>query len=207
MDISPVSNIAHALDFTESWPIHILFFEFIYPFISSVIECGGGGTRGNFGTGVWASILKPTLIIYRAFEKNQTIHILYFTESLPIYILFFEFLYPFISSCLQVTLITRKPAVCKCENKGMTGIWAKNMCIYMGVRKFGPFQFQKSRRSYTFFFLKKKRVSYTWVRWKMGLFDTHIRTMSYRVPTSEVLNHLLCRICWNENRSLQCPCT
>ena len=30
------------------------------------------------------------------------------------------------------------------------------MCIYMGVRKFGPFQFQKSGQSYTFFFKKKR---------------------------------------------------
>ena len=30
---------------------------------------GGGVTWGNFGTGVRPSILKPTLIIYLAFEK------------------------------------------------------------------------------------------------------------------------------------------
>ena len=79
-----------------------------------------------------------------------------------------------------MTLITRNPALCKCENKGLKGIWAKNICIYMGVRIFGPFQFQKSRHSYTFFFLKKKGgLTYTWVRWKRGLFGTHICTKSY----------------------------
>ena len=30
---------------------------------------GGGGNRGNFGTGVRASISKPTPFIYLAFEK------------------------------------------------------------------------------------------------------------------------------------------
>ena len=34
-----------------------MFFEFIYPFISSVIV--GGGTWSNFGMGVRVSILKP----------------------------------------------------------------------------------------------------------------------------------------------------
>ena len=35
---------------------------------------GGGGLLGNFGTDVQASILKPTPIIYLAFEKkNQPI--------------------------------------------------------------------------------------------------------------------------------------
>ena len=45
---------------------------------------------GNFGTGVRASILKPTPIIYLAFvKKKQPIHILEFTESWPIHILSF----------------------------------------------------------------------------------------------------------------------
>ena len=34
------------------------------------------------------------------------------------------------------------------------------MCIYMGVRTFGPFQFQKSGQSYTLFFFKKGGVYY-----------------------------------------------
>ena len=43
---------------------------------------GGKGTRVNFGTGLRVSILKPTPIIYPAFEKkNQPNHILDFTES------------------------------------------------------------------------------------------------------------------------------
>ena len=32
---------------------------------------GGGGGGGNFGTGVRASISKPTPIIYLAFEKTD----------------------------------------------------------------------------------------------------------------------------------------
>ena len=32
---------------------------------------GGGGGGGNFGTDVGVSILKPTPIIYLAFEKNS----------------------------------------------------------------------------------------------------------------------------------------
>ena len=33
--------------------------------------CVGGGGGGNFGMGVRASILKPTTVIYLAFEKNS----------------------------------------------------------------------------------------------------------------------------------------
>ena len=40
---------------------------------------GGGVARGNFGMGVQVSVLKPTPIIYPAFEKIQPIHILDFT--------------------------------------------------------------------------------------------------------------------------------
>ena len=70
------------------------------------------GTRGNVGTGVRVSILKPTPII--------------FTESWPIY-LFFKSIHPFISygdlkTSLQMTLITRNSDLCKCENKGLTVI-------------------------------------------------------------------------------------
>ena len=77
-----------------------------------------------------------------------------------------------------MSLIMRKPALCKCENKGLTGIFAKNMCLYMGVRTFGPFQFPKSGQSYTFFFLKKGVYHIPGALIK-GLFGTHIRTMSY----------------------------
>ena len=61
------------------------------------------------------------------------------------------------------TFVMRKPALCKCENKGLMGIWAKNMCIYMGVRKFRPFiyfRFKKGGLSYTFplrYKLRQKR--------------------------------------------------
>ena len=67
-------------------------------------DSGEGGILGNFGTGVWVSILKPAPTIYLALEKNQHIHILDFIESWPIHILFFEFIYPFIPSviCKQV---------------------------------------------------------------------------------------------------------
>ena len=59
---------------------------------------GGGGGSGYLGMGVRVSILKPTPITYPAFEKAQPIHIFDFTESRPIYILVFEFIFPFISS-------------------------------------------------------------------------------------------------------------
>ena len=44
-------------------------------------------------------------------------------------------------------------------------------------------------------FLKRGGVSYTWGRWKGGLFGTHFCTMSYiGYPHPEVINHLRCRI-------------
>ena len=52
------------------------------------------------------------------------------------------------------------------------------MCISMDVRKFGPFQFQNSGHSYTFFFKKRGFIIYLGAL-KRGLFGTHIRTMSY----------------------------
>ena len=67
-------------------------------------DCGEGGNSGNIGTGLRVSILKPTPTIYPAFEKTHPIHILDITESRPIHIPFFEFIYPFKSSviCKQV---------------------------------------------------------------------------------------------------------
>ena len=49
----------------------------LWIYIPSHILCNcvcvcGSGTRGNFGTGVGVSILKPTPVIYLAFEKKQT---------------------------------------------------------------------------------------------------------------------------------------
>ena len=53
--------------------------------------CGGrGGTRGNFGTGVGVSILKPTPIIYPAFEKKKNSLFIYL---ISFHILFFEFIW------------------------------------------------------------------------------------------------------------------
>ena len=56
---------------------------------------GGGGRelRGNFGTAVRTSFLKPTSIIYLVFEKNDLF--IYLIEQnvthLHIHILFFDF--------------------------------------------------------------------------------------------------------------------
>ena len=52
------------------------------------------------------------------------------------------------------------------------------MCIYMGVRKFGPFQFQKLGHSYTFSFKKGVLIIFFGAL-KKGLFGMHIRTLSY----------------------------
>ena len=58
------------------------------------------------------------------------------------------------------------------------------MCIYMGVRKIGPFQFQKSGQSYTFL-IKKEGGYHIPGALKKGLFGTHFRTMSYIGPPAE----------------------
>ena len=52
------------------------------------------------------------------------------------------------------------------------------MCIYMGVRKSGPFPFQNSGHSYTFIFKKGGLIIYLGAL-KGGIFGTHIYTMSY----------------------------
>ena len=69
----------------------------------------------------------------------------------------------------------RNPALCKCDNKGLTSIWAK-ICAYTWVSENLGHSNAKNKKnsgnSYTFlfFFLKKKGggVSYIWRRWKGG---------------------------------------
>ena len=117
--------------------------------------------RGNFGTGVRTSILKPTPIIYLAFEKKQPIHILDFTKS-------------WLSQVWY--LIVSIPDLCTLTYfYSFTVLWinipfhAKNMCIYMGVRKFGPFIYQHQKIALFIYILFKKRgLSYTWQPWKGG---------------------------------------
>ena len=77
------------------------------------------------------------------------------------------------------------------------------MCIYLDVRKMGPFT-QESRKigPFIYFLLKKGAQSYTWQRWKRGLFGTHIRTMPYigsyppevRILTGRILSSQGCKI-------------
>ena len=56
-------------------------------------------------------------------------------------------------------LVMRKPAVCKCENKGSTSIRGKNISIYMGVRQFGPFICKKNQKIGAFInFLSKNHI-------------------------------------------------
>ena len=61
---------------------------------------GGGGTRGNFGTGLRAIVLNQPYHIPDLGIK-QPIHILGFTENWPIHILYFELIYAFISSVIS----------------------------------------------------------------------------------------------------------
>ena len=59
------------------------------------------------------------------------------------------------------------------------------MCIYMGVRTFGPFQFQNSGHSYTFFF--KKGVDHIpGGAEKAGYLARTLCCVIYRVPPSDV---------------------
>ena len=62
----------------------------------------GGGARGNFGTGVRVSILKSTPIIYPAFEKKPSLFIYLISQKVDLHIVFFELIYPFISSVIFV---------------------------------------------------------------------------------------------------------
>ena len=57
-------------------------------YLSNRIVSGKGsnsGGGGNFGTGVRASILKPTLIIYLAFEKNS-LFIYFISQKVDLFI-------------------------------------------------------------------------------------------------------------------------
>ena len=56
--------------------------------------------------GLRASILKPISTIYLASIKKHPIHILDFTESLRIHILYFDLIYPFIQKMCAYTWVS-----------------------------------------------------------------------------------------------------
>ena len=79
----------------------------------------GGGGGGNFGMGVLASILKPTPIIYLAFEK-QLFHILDFKERwhIHIHLLSFELIYPFTGQRSAVDKVSSNRCESDCRSRG-----------------------------------------------------------------------------------------
>ena len=117
---------------------------------------GNLGVRGNFRTGVRASISKPTPFIYLAFEKNPPIHILDHPNCWPIHILPFDFLNPFFAgyyinftvnsyntkriSSLQKSLSEKYVHIPGCQKNGAFHIGIqKNRAIHiLFVEKRGP---------------------------------------------------------------------
>ena len=56
------------------------------------------------------------------------------------------------------------------------------MCIYMGVRKSGPFQFQNSGHSYNFIFKKRGAYHISGGSERRDIRHTHSFYVIYRVP-------------------------
>ena len=78
-----------------------------------------------------------------------------------------------------MTLIMREAALCKCENKVLTSIRAKNMCMYIGCQQIWAIQMLKIRKSghsYTFFFFFLKKGVF--IIYIAALKKGTIRTMS-----------------------------
>ena len=128
--------------------------------------------RGNCGTGVRASISKPTPFIYPAFEKTDPfIYLIIKNVDLIIYC-------PF-DFCAHLLLVVRQISQSiPREQAALKNLWAKDMCIYKDFRKNGAFHIGKIG-SFIYFLLKKGGQSYTGQRWKRGLFGMHVRTMPY----------------------------
>ena len=162
----------------------------------------------GFGKGVRVNILKPTSIIYHAFEKTQPIHILDFTESWPIHGLFFEFIYPFIYSviCRQVYKwpVSRENLFyADVKTKaGRVSEW--KICAYTWVSENLGHSNSKHQVIHILSFLKRGGVSFTLGHWKEGAIrHAHpYYDINREPPSSEVLNHLWCRICWKEDVDL-----
>ena len=118
-------------------------FECKYKFSSGMGEGGGGGgggagsNGGNFGTGVRASISKPTPFIYLAFEKTDPF-IYLIIRNVDLFVgCPLIFLYPFIASSSTDTAVNS--FYTKRTRAASKNLWAQNLCIYQDVRKVGPF--------------------------------------------------------------------
>ena len=117
-------------------------------------RAGSGGNRGNFGTGVWASISKPTPFIYLTFEKTDLFIYLIIEHVDLFHILPFDFLYPFFAGCY--TNIT----VNSCNTKRISSLEKSLSEKYVhipGCQKNGAFHIgiQKNRAIHILFVEKK----------------------------------------------------
>ena len=127
----------------------------------------------NFGTGVRASISKPTPFIYLVFEKKWTHSYTRSSEMLthsyttrwffvPIYCWYLD------KYCSQFIEYQKNKQPKKSLSEKYTGM----------SEKVGPFIYQTRKIGSVIYFFSKKG-SYTWQRWRRGPFSTHIRTMPY----------------------------
>ena len=164
---------------------------------SSIVSVGRGGGGGGAGAGVTGVILvRVCEPVFQNLPHSYTwplkkrTHSYTWSSKMLTYsytaLWFFVPIFCWLLDKYQsIHVISRGKAASKI-------LWAKNMCIYQDVgpqdvRKMGPFT-QESRKIglFIYFLLKKGGQSYTWQRWKRGLFGTHIRTMplgSYPTPT------------------------
>ena len=109
---------------------------------------------------------------------------------------------------LQMTLVMRTPALCKCEHKGLTSVRAKTCAFCMhGCQKILAIQMPKIRKSghsHVYFLFKKRGLSYTWQRWKGG-YSAHPYYDKYReLPPPPPRPPQGCYICLNYNFQIAC---
>ena len=132
----------------------------------------------NFGTGVPASISKPTPFIYLAFWplKKRTHSYTWSSKMLTYSYTALWFLNPVITQISQsIHVIPRRLAASK-------NLWAKNMCIYEDVRKMGPLHIgiQKNRAIHILFVEKRGPIIYLAVLKKGAIRHAHPYYAIYR---------------------------
>ena len=149
----------------------------------SPLFAGEGSNRGNFGTGVRASISKPTP--FNTWPSKKRTHSYTWSSKMLTYSYTALWFFVPIFCWLNYTNII----VNSCNTKSISSLekslsekyvhvpgCQKNGAFHIGIQKNGAIHI---------LFVEKKGQSYTWQCWKRGLFGTHIRTPSPPLPPRE----------------------
>ena len=136
---------------------------------------GGGGVTVVILVRVCEPVFQNLPLSYTWPLKNGPIHMLGHPKCWPIHILPFDFLYRFFAG-----YYTKFVTVNSCNTKRISSLEKSLSEKYVhipGCQKNGAFHIgiQKNRAIHILFVEKKGGQSYTWQRWKRGLFQAQIQ--------------------------------